>query len=201
LNLKKFKPALVWGPLFVIVLLTAALIGVFWPKYEAQFIEFGLLGKDKMAEGYYPNNNSTLYLNSSVNWHFYIHNHMRSIQTIVIRVKLLNSTMEMPSDKENRPSPSTTLTEIPLSLSVEEVAIVPFSWTLHEVFQQERLTIIKYLTVNNQIFFIDVLDSNSSFRMVFELWVYDRSLQEYQFGWNIEEELFSTSLYMDFRAG
>jgi uncharacterized membrane protein len=201
LNPKRLKSALVWGSLFAIVLITAMLIGVFWPKYESQFIEFGLLGKDKMAEGYYPNNNHTIGLNLSVNWNLYVRNHMKNGQTLVVRVKLLNSTMEMPSDKENKPSPSATLTEIPLSLSVEEIAIIPFSWSFHEVFQQEGLTIIESLTVNNQMLSVDILDSNSSFRMVFELWVYDRSLQEYRFGWNIGEELFSTSLYMDFGIG
>jgi hypothetical protein len=41
---------------------------------------------------------------------------------------------------------------------------------------------------------------DNSFRMVFELWVYDPSSHEYKFGWGSEKEFYSASIYIWFRV-
>jgi uncharacterized membrane protein len=197
---KKSKSILALGLVLVVIVITTILIEAFWPKYETQFIEFGLLGKAKAAEEYYPNNNSTIDLGSRVDWYIYVYNHIRGDQKVMIRVKLLNSTMETPNDQENKPSPTAILNEIPLSLKNNETVIVPFSWSILERVSQQDSTTIESLMMNDKTVLVETADSKSFFIMVFELWVYDKSLQEYRFGWSSGGELISTSVYMGFRA-
>ena len=187
--------------LILFMTVALALISTFWPKYEERFFEFGLLGKDKMAESYYPNNNSTLNLGSQVNWYVYLHNHVGSFQEVIVRVKLLNSTMELPNNKEHKPSPFVSFIDFPLSLSVDDSKFVTFSWSILEAVSQNDSVILKSLMVNDQTFAVNVSAlSNSFFRMVFELWVYDESSQEYLFGWESGEDFSSASIHLMFRA-
>lgn len=189
------------GALVLFSILVIAVISAFWPRYEERFFELGLLGEDKKAEGYYPNDNSTLKVGSQIHWYIYIHNHMGSVQNVCIRVKLLNSTMEVPNDREHKPSPFAFFVEFPLSLSVDETLFVPFSWSISEAASQNGSIIIKRLMVNNQTVEVNVpAFPDHGFRMVFELWVYDQSSQEYKFGWESEKEFHSASLYIWFRA-
>ena len=185
------------GVLVSVLILSVAVISAFWPKYEERFFELGLLGKNKKAEEYYPNNNSTLQLGSSVLWHIYLHNHMGSIQNVSVRVKLLNSTMQAPDDRKHEPSPFPNFMEFPVSLSVDETLLIPVSWSVVEASSQEGNVTISGLSVNNQTFNMSVLSSNR-FRMVFELWVYDQSSQQYKFGWDSGKGFYSASLYMWF---
>jgi len=174
-------------------------ISNFWPRYESRFFELGLLGSAKRAEQYYPNDDSVLNVGSQVNWHLYVHNHMGSYQNVIVRVKLLNSTMELPNDREHKPSPFSFFVEFPLSLSINETLLVPFSWSILEAISQNDSIIIKRLILNDQVFEVHVpASSDSFFRMVFELWVYDQASQEFTFAWGSEED-FSTSLHMAFR--
>ena len=198
---KKHKPIIIIGTFILFLTLTVALISIFWPRYEERFFEFGLLGKDKLAEGYYPNDNSSLKLGSQINWHIYIHNHIGSFQNVIVKVKLVNSMMDLPNDRDNEPSPFDPIAEFPLSLSVNDTLFVPFSWSIVEAISQKNSTILKQLMVNDQIVEVNVpASSNSFFRMVFELWVYDQSSQTYTFGWESGQELSSSSIHIAFRV-
>jgi hypothetical protein len=181
------------------LIIAVALIGAFWPRYEMRFFELGLLGKDKIATDYFPNNDSTLSTGSQVDWFIYVHNHMGSPQDVIVRVKLLNSTMELPDDQENRPGSSEPLVEFPFSLSVDETLFVPFSWSILEVAFQNGSLDLKRLMVNNETVDVDVSDSaNFLFYMVFELWVYDPGSQQFKFEWASERGFSSASIYMVF---
>jgi hypothetical protein len=201
LYFKAHKPILIIGALVLFLILAVAVLSAFWPKYEERFFELGLLGEDKKAEGYYPNNNSTLEAGSQILWHIYVHNHMGSVQSVSVRVKLLNSTMEAPDDRKNKPSPYPFFIEFPLSLSIDETRLIPFSWSIFEATSQNNSITIKRLKVNDETVEVNVSAfSDNSFRMVFELWVYDQSSREYKFGWGSKEEFYSASIYMWFRV-
>jgi hypothetical protein len=182
------------------LLISVVLISSFWPRYEMRFFELGLLGKDKVATDYFPNNGPSLSMGSEVDWFIYVHNHMGSPQEVIVKVKLLNSTMELPDDRENRFSFSDSFVEFPLSLSVDETLFVPFSWSISEIGFQNGSINLERLIVNNHIVEVDVLDSsNLFFYMVFELWVYDQGSQQYKFEWESERGYSSASLYMAFK--
>ena len=189
------------GALVLFSILAVAVISAFWPRYEERFFELSLLGKDKKAEGYFLNDNSTLEVGSQVLWYIYIHNHMGSLQNVSVRIKLLNSTMEVPNDREHKPSPFASFVEYPASLSVDDTLFVPFSWGILDVVSQNSSIILKRLMVNGQTVEVNVSAfSDYLFRMFFELWVYDQSSHEYKFGWESEKEFYSASSYMGFRV-
>ena len=196
------KPIIVIGTFIIFLTLTVALISIFWPRYEEQFFEFGLLGPDKLAESYFPKNNSAIEVGSQINWYIYLHNHyMGSQQNVIVKVKLVNSSIELPNDQSNKPTSFDSFTEFPLSLSTGDTLFVPLSWSIVETISNNNSTILKQLAFNDQTVDVDVsTSSNSFFRMIFELWVYDSFSETYKFGWNSGEEFSSASFYIGFRV-
>lgn len=186
--------------LLAVLVLVVATFGAFWPKYEEQFFELGLLGENKTAEYYYPNDNSTLQVGSQMNWHIYLHNHMNKKYNVSIRVKVANSIDQLPKDQENIPSPADPITEFALSLPKNATILVPYSWRIQEVDSNSDSIYLKRLIINNQEILVDIPSSaEASFQMIFELWVYNQDTNEYQFVWQRDEEMASTSLYAGFK--
>jgi hypothetical protein len=194
--LSKYKHVLVVSIFILVLILVVAVISDFWPRYEERFFELGLLGREGKAEGYYPNDNSTLQIGVPILWQIYVHNHMGNVENVTIRVKIINATMTPPDDRRHEPSPAPLLTELPLSLSVDETRLINFSWSIIEADHQNGSTIIHRLMINNEHH--DVIVFGDRFRIVFELWVYDRSTQQYRFMWESGEESYSASLYIWF---
>lgn len=199
---KEYKPLFMIGALVLILIVAVAVISHFWPRYEERFFELGLLGRNKMAEDYYPDGNSTLEVGSEMFWYVYIHSHMGSVQDVLVRVKLLNSTMPIPDDREHIPSSEPVFFELPVSLDVDETKMLPFPWSVleTEVSGNDSVTVNRLL-VNDEAVDVDVTaraTSDIRFRVVFELWVLDESSGEYVFGWDSGKEFYSVSLYMWF---
>lgn len=165
-----------------------------------RFLELGLLGEHKTASDYFPNGDYVLSVGSEIQWFIYLHNHLGTTQDVIIRVKLLNSTMDAPDDQKNIPSSQISFIEFPSSLSVNETTLLPFSWSILEADSQEDSSRMQRIFVNDQEIEVDISDSYNFFRMVFELWVYDSSLQEYRFGWESEKGLSSASIYVAFNS-
>ncbi len=201
MNIEKYKNAIVIIALATVLILITTVVSTFWPEYEIQFIEFGLLGENKIADDYFASENSTVALGSTVNWYIYLHNHMESPQEVIVRVKLLNSTMAIPDDQENEAAPYLSYTELQLSLSNNETSLVPFTWSVVDLVSRDDSMVITSLMVNDVSVETNVSTlSNSFFRMVFELWVYDVSSSEYRFGWNSSEGFDSSSLHIGFKV-
>jgi hypothetical protein len=124
---------------------------------------------------------------------------MGNDQGVIIKMKLLNSSAQMPNDRSHVPSPVRSYYEIPVVLSEDESRIIPFIWTVSKVQYQEGFEHIEGLTINDITVNVDVMSSDSSFRIVFELWVYNESTGEYVFNWNSGKELYSASVFMWFK--
>lgn len=196
--IKLSKQVLTIAGLLLLLILTVALISTFWPRIETQFFELGLLDKDKTATAYFAIDNSTLEIGTQVTWFVFVHNNMGSAEQVSIRIKLLNSTMEQPIDSKNTPSPYSFFMEFPSSLSVNETALISFSWGISKAVSQDGSTIIRQLTVNNHTYDINV-SSKDYFSLVFELWVYDQNSQNYIFGWHSGNDFSSASVNMGFK--
>ena len=185
----------------VFLIVIAGVIWAYWPKYEEQFIELGLLGKNKLAEDFFPNANSMVPVNAQIDWYIYLHNHMDNTQNVILKVKLLNSAMELPNDLKHEPSPYASFVEFPLVLSNNETLIFPFSWSITELNHPSASVVLEQLKVNNETIDVNVAAASTSyFQMVFELWVYDSSSGEYLFGWTTRDGLSSASVYIGFRT-
>ena len=186
--------------IFLIVFI--ALISSIWPKQEELFFELGLLDKDKTANSYFFNDSSIIDPGTVNSWFIYVYNHMDTFEVISVRVKLLNSTMNLPVDQEYQSSQVDSFVEFPLSLSINETVLVPFSWSIIDIESQNDLIVIKRLMINNQRVDVEVSGPVTSiFRVVFELWVQDHTSGEYVFGWESTEGFSFASLYMGFELG
>ncbi len=193
-----FKPIIYLGVFLGLIIASVYVISLYWPKYEEYFFELGLLGREGKAEGYFPGDNSTIYLGTPMSWRIYVHNHMGSEQVVSIRVKILNSTMEAPDDRRHEPSLEPYFLYVIVSLSVDETVLVPFSWSVLDT-EYRNGTVINGLIVNGEHVEIDVSSVfDGVFRIVFELWVYDQESDEFIFGWYSKGEFYSVSLYMWF---
>jgi hypothetical protein len=104
--------------LVLLLIIVVAVIGSVWPTQEEWFIELGLFGRNKTADAYFANADSTVDVGALNSWFIYVHNHMGAVQDVSVRARLLNSTMELPDDREHQPSNAASFAEFPLSLSV-----------------------------------------------------------------------------------
>lgn len=185
--------------LFAVLILVVAVISVFWPSYEERFFELGLLGKDKKADNYFPDNNSTITDGSIMNWHIYVHNHVGTSQNVLIKVKLQNSLIGILDSLESDPSSTPTITEFFLSLPENDSVFVSFSWSILEKYVENNSINIKQLLVNDQIISLDIPASlDSFFSMIFELWIYDQSTEKAYYAMQNIDGFSSVSVNMGF---
>jgi hypothetical protein len=195
------NPAIVAASSVLILVIIVAVVSSFWPRQEDFFFELGLLGNNKTADAYFYNQQSIFNVNVLNDWFIYVHNHMDAAENVSIRVKLLNSTMNLPNDLEHIPATTEYIAEFPLSLSINETSIIPFSWSVTNVESKDNLVVIKNLQINGRTVEVQVSDFESSFRIVFELLVKNSNSQNYVFGWESKESFFSASVYMGFKLG
>ena len=183
--------------MFIVVV---ALISSVWPSKEESFFELGLLSENKTAEAYFADEHSAVEIGESNLWFIYVNNHMDASKYIQIRIKLLSSIMQLPNDQENQPSSAISFFELPMNLSVDEPALIPFSWSIMKSEIQNGSVIINSLVVNGRPVEIFVSGFvNSYFRIVLELWVYDPNSQQFKFGWESNEGFSSASIWMGFK--
>jgi hypothetical protein len=197
LAFKRNSNTLTVAALITLLILVIALFSILWPRNEMRFFELGLLDKNKNAEAYFALANSTLEIGSQVNWFVFVHNHMGDAEKVSVRIKLLNSTMAQPINSKNMPSPFNFFEELYSSLSNDESVLLPFSWGISNAVSANGETTVRQLIVNNRILDIDV-SSNGHFIIVFELWVYSQTAQNYLFGWRFGNSLSSASVTMGF---
>ena len=201
MDLESHRPALIMAGLVCLLIVIVAMIASVWPNQEEWFFELGLLGKDKIADEYFVDVHSVVDVGEVNSWFIYVHNHMGDVEAVSIRVKLLNSTMDLPEDQKLQPTQTESFAEVPLSLSVNEIVFVPFTWSILEAENQDDSTVIKRLMVNEKPVEVDVsISTNSSSWMVFELWVQDHNSGEYTFGWESNKGVFFASVYIGFRV-
>lgn len=158
------------------------------PPPSEQFLAMWVLGTKGLTEHYYPRDDPNLKMGEEVNWTLGIHNHMGSIQYVVVRVKLLNSTSPSPDDLTNKPSPVTPLLESTRVLLDNETWAIPFRWKITDVaLKNEKLT-LKEILINETPFRHELVTAVSgiNYRFVFELWSYDQATNDLAFSWRTD---------------
>ena len=190
--------------LFIYLSLLSSILGVFlvssfWPSNVERFFELGLLGRNGRAEDYFLGDDSTVQINSNLPWYLYVRNRMGSEQLILIRVTLINSTMQTPNDTSHEPSLQSALTEFPLSLARNETVVLPFTWKITETqFVNDAIRVRQVMINDLPPIDTDISSSDNKFALVFELWVYHPSTGRYEFSWETESEPRSASVYIWF---
>lgn len=155
------------------------------PAPSDQFLAMWILGSNGLAEHYYPGDNPNLKMGQNVNWTLGIYNHMGSLQYIVVRAKLLNSTQAGPNEITSTPSPVSSLFEFTRVLVDNETWSIPFEWKITQITQTGQSLVITGLSINQTLFKGELARAVSGFnlRFVFELWFYDAHANSLAFSW------------------
>jgi len=184
--------------LFLTILVVSSLVvaSVTWvyinPKPVEEFFALGLLGKNMMAEDYYPEDDPNIRIGELVKWHVTVYNHMRSAQYVAVRAKLLNQTTPPPDDITHTASSVPSLKEIAHVLVENETWVFPFYWSIENASWSDRSARISALKLNN-ITITQGLNTTAlegyNFRIVLELWAYGNETTGFQFGWRSGQEM------------
>ena len=111
-------------------------------------------------------------------------NHMGDMEYTSIRVKLLNSTMKSPNTTALTPGSAPVLFELRQVLVKNETWLHKFTWEILELSNEDNVTKIGVLKINGDTFLTDIADRGSQgFRLVFELWTYDKGSDDFVFSW------------------
>jgi len=102
------------------------------PRSKEQFFQLYVLGETRRAERYYPENNLNISVGRLVRWYLGVTNFMGSVQYVVIKVKLGNSTTRTPDNVNCMPSPRPVLVELGRVLMNSETWEFPFAWIIRE---------------------------------------------------------------------
>ena len=157
----------------------------FNPAPSERFFSMWVLGPKGMVANYFPEDNPDLQVGEEVNWTLGVHNHMGSTQYVVIRAKLLNSTLEAADELNSRPSPVTPLIESTRVVLDNETWYVPFSWRILNVTPTDGALIVSGLLINEITFSGEVAEAvgGINYRFVFELWFYNYETDNLAFSW------------------
>jgi hypothetical protein len=190
MNLDNWHLIFVSTSMILVVVASIPLITAYLPSTEEPFFALALLGEEGMAEHYYPQDNPNLIVGEEVHWTIYLYNHVGEVQYVAVQVKLLNSSMPAPNSTSCTPSPAPVVYEVRRVMLDNETWLHPLIWSIEEISSFEDFVEIERLSMNDGSFETDVFaEKGINYRFVFELWVYDESLSEFQFGWSYGYEL------------
>lgn len=163
------------------------------PPPSERFYAMYILGSNGLAEHYYPNDDPDLAIGKPVNWTIGIYNHMGSLQYVVVRVKLLNSTLKSPDELTGTPSAVTPLFEFARVLVDNETWSVPFLWQILSISATSSGLLVTGISINQVTLAGDLARAVSGFnyRFVFELWFYDSVTNDLVFSWHTQSARYS----------
>jgi uncharacterized membrane protein len=175
--------------LVLVIVINIPLVMKYIPNSNESFMSLAILGEKVMAENYYPENNPNIELNNNVDWNLYLYNHMDKSKYILVNVKITNSSILSPNSTTCAPSPASSVYQIRRILLDNETLITPFSWRINNISNTGKSVKINTFSLNRDTINTDVMAINGyNFRIIFELWVYNKEVKEFQFGWKYGEE-------------
>jgi hypothetical protein len=150
-----------------------------------RFFAMWILGSEGLAEHYYPGDNPSLRMGEEVNWILGIYNHMGSLQYVVVRVKLLNSTATAPDELTGTPTSVPPIAEFTRILTENETWSMPFNWRIEAAGPSGPGVVLSRLSINGAHFSGELATAVSGFnyRFVFELWFLDQQTNGLTFSW------------------
>jgi len=159
------------------------------PLPKEKFFQLYALGETRMAERYYPNNNTNIPTDTPVKWYLGTTNFMGSTQLAIVRAKLGNQTLTPPNETIATPAPLPTIIEFSRVLQNNETWEFPFIWKIVNTTEVGNLT---YLTLNINGLEIHIEDVGAkdgyNYRLMFELWTLDTETNEIIFGWKASND-------------
>jgi len=182
--LKSKKFVIIFSLLAVVFCPVAAVASQMKDTHEP-YLTLTMLNSD-MKIGNYIANGSAITEQQKVTWYIDAQNGMGKTEYVEVKIKLLNSTQPMPNDVTNTPSPEGELVEFRHVLLPYSHWLTPLTWSISSIEKQDRNVIINKMIINDQV--IDNLNIQAAdgkdFRIVVELWRYDRDVGDFTFAWS-----------------
>jgi len=154
-----------------------------------KFMSIGLLNEEHLAKDFFPNNTSAVSINETLKWLIYFYNGMGEDIQIIIKVKLRNSTIDPPNDLNKTPSSGKMLLDLNFSAKKNETLLLPFVWSVTNASFQRGLARISEMRINNKNVDLNLTSDSNHFCIVFEVWLYDKSLDTFAFQWDSGKEI------------
>ena len=156
-----------------------------YPTTAERFFVLGLLGRDMTAENYYPNDDPNIHGFEEVQWYVFVENFMQEAQYVLVKVKVLNSTMTLPDAVACTPSLGQAIMNFSVFLTNDQSLMIPFLWHIANYSLQGESLILERLVVNGMPAGLNVSGVNGSiFRIIFEVWYYDPAVEDFRFEWD-----------------
>lgn len=195
----KKRALVVFVSAFMIFAMLAYVAVTPWPKEK--FFQLYALGETRMAERYYPNNDTNIHADTPVKWYVGTTNFMGSSQLAIIRAKLGNQTLASPNETTATPAPLPILIEFGKVLQNNETWEFSFIWKITNTTNVGNLT---YLTlgingIETHIEYVGAKDG-CNYRLIFELWTLDTESNDIIFGWKAGNERRAAWLQLWFNA-
>jgi hypothetical protein len=157
------------------------------PGSYDQYLALYTLGSGGLTEQYFPKGASNILPGTQLSWYVGVYNHMGGVRLVKVEFKLLNDTMQGPSQVNGAPSQRSAFFEETHLLLANETWTVPFTWSVDNATETLDGTMINSIMFNTQLLTDNVqlfALHGFNFRMVVELWVYDEAAGNYSFQWN-----------------
>jgi hypothetical protein len=160
------------------------------PSANEQFFQLYVLGKNRLAADYYPDNDSGIRVGEPVEWYLGVTNNMGTVQLVSILVRISNSTIKPPNDQQALESPAPAVTDFARFLQDNETWEFPFVWNISNATSIDGSTRVLTLQINNETYQISGWSASNgyNFRFIFELWTWQTDRNEFEFGWNTNDE-------------
>lgn len=176
-----------WLPALIIALMAFSILAYVSsvPRPREQFLQLYVLGPDKEAGGYYPNNSTYIPPSVPISWYLGVENSMNSVQMVTLMVKLGNQTSSAPNVDLLAPSDLPVVAEFQQVLPRNQTWELPFAWSIA---QRRWMGNTEFLTLNIDgrgsvpIDTIGAIDGKN-FRIIVEVWTYDIESDQLTFGW------------------
>jgi len=177
----------VWVMVFIVLFIvfeTVAYVST-TPRPTEQFFQLYVLGANRLAADYYPNDDPNIRLGDAVPWYLGVSNFMGSVQLVALRVKLGNQTIQSPNDQNATASQAPVVMELQRVLQDNETWEFPFVWRILNATSTGGVTRILGLMVNNQTYPLVGVEARDGydFRFIIELWTWSVDSNAFQFGW------------------
>ena len=160
------------------------------PRPQERFFQLYVLGSNRLAADYYPQNNPDLHVASLVSWYVGVANSMGNVQLVEIRLKLGNETTIPPNDTTDTPASAPELVAFDRALMDNETWEFPFVWSITNATSTAGATHILTIQINNETYNVSNWSATNgyNFRLILELWVWQTNSNTLAFGWNSNGE-------------
>lgn len=155
-------------------------------RSNEKFLSMSTLDRNMMAESYFQRPASIVRIGDQMEWNIQITNHLGKPELVSLRAKLLSPTDKAPVDNSSSPSTGRQIFEKEMLINDNSTVIVPFNWSVKSAsVSGQKYTELNGIVVDNQS--IEGLNEKGQlgmpFSIVFEVWPFDDSKNDYSFAW------------------